>query len=33
MDEDDLKMKYLTDELREQDKEVREWKKHNESLR
>jgi hypothetical protein len=33
MDEDDLKMKYLTNELREQDKEVREWKKHNESLR
>jgi hypothetical protein len=33
MDEDDLKMKYLADELREQDKEVREWKKHNESLR
>jgi hypothetical protein len=29
MDEDDLKMKYLSQELREQDREVREWEKYN----
>jgi 5-methylcytosine-specific restriction endonuclease McrA len=29
MDADDLKMKYLTQELRQEDKEVREWTKHN----
>lgn len=32
MDEDDLKMKYLTQELNEEDRKVREWKKHNEIL-
>lgn len=29
MDADDLKMKYLTQELRQEDKEVREWQKVN----
>lgn len=29
MDKEDLEYKYLTQELREEDKEVREWKKHN----
>jgi hypothetical protein len=29
MDADDLKMKYLTQELHQEDKEVREWKKVN----
>jgi hypothetical protein len=30
MDDDDLKMKYLTQELHEEDNEVREWKRNNE---
>jgi hypothetical protein len=29
MDKEDLEYKYLTQELREEDKTVREWKKHN----
>lgn len=29
MDKEDLEYKYLTQELREEDKQVREWKKHN----
>jgi hypothetical protein len=29
MDDEDLKQKYRNQELRKEDKEVREWKKHN----
>jgi hypothetical protein len=29
MDADDLKMKYLTQELQQEDKELKEWEKHN----
>jgi predicted restriction endonuclease len=32
MDADDLKMKYLTQELREEDRSVKEWEKHNEKV-
>jgi hypothetical protein len=32
MDADDLKMKYINKELRQEDKAVKEWKKHNEEL-
>lgn len=31
MDKEDLEFKYLTQELKETDKEVREWKKYNSS--
>lgn len=30
MDKEDLEFKYLTQELREQDREVKEWEKYNE---
>jgi hypothetical protein len=31
MDQDDLKMKYLTQELQQEDKAVKEWERYNET--